>query len=395
MQKAVVFGLFETGLGVIRSLGQHKIKVIGIDHKKDIAWYSKYVEPKICPHPLINEKEFLSWINSIFSGDRQKVPVFFTSDDFLICFSRNREVLSNYFLFNLPERGLLEKIADKYEQYLLADKAGIDLPTTIVIRDQEKITKDLLFNLNYPIFIKGLEVNSWREKISGTTKGYKVDDEAEFKEIANRILEKNVPIIVQEVIMGKDVNHFKYCAYVSANGEILGEFTLKKIRQNPIHFGVGASVESVIDEELMVLGRKLFKSINFKGIGSAEFKRDERDKKLKLIEINPRYWQQNYLSTFCGINFPYINYCDLLGEKVKVQNKFSSGVKWINRYMDLDSYLKYRKEGLSFFEWRKSVKGKRTYYDFIWADPIPAFYEIGFGWKLIKAPWFIIKRIIK
>ncbi|MBL7909544.1 MAG: ATP-grasp domain-containing protein [Bacteroidia bacterium] len=395
MQKAVVFGLFETGLGVIRSLGQNKISVIGIDFKKDIAWYSKYVDPKICPHPLNEEAEFLNWVDSVFSGDQQKKPVFFTSDDFLMCFSKNRNVLSKYFLFNLPEHSLLQKISDKYEQYCLADKAGIVLPKTLVIKSKEMLTADLSETLSYPIFIKGLEVNSWREKISGTIKGFLVNSKTEFEEKANQILYKNVPIVVQEVITGNDSNHFKYCAYISKDGKTLGEFTLKKIRQNPIHFGVGASVESVIDDELLELGRKLFKNINFTGIGSAEFKRDERDKQLKLIEINPRYWQQNYLSTFCGVNFPYLNYLDVLNEKVTPANNFKSGVKWINRYMDLESYLKYRKEGLTFFEWRRSLRGKKTYSDFTWADPLPAFYEIGFGWKLIKAPWFIIKRIIK
>ncbi len=395
MQKAVVFGLFETGLGVIRSLGQNKISVIGIDFKKDIAWYSKYVDPKICPHPLNEEGEFLNWVDSVFSNDQQKKPVFFTSDDFLMCFSKNRNVLSKYFLFNLPEHSLLQKISDKYEQYCLADKAGIVLPKTLVIKSKEMLTADLSETLSYPIFIKGLEVNSWREKISGTIKGFLVNSKTEFEEKANQILYKNVPIVVQEVITGNDSNHFKYCAYISKDGKTLGEFTLKKIRQNPIHFGVGASVESVIDDELLELGRKLFKNINFTGIGSAEFKRDERDKQLKLIEINPRYWQQNYLSTFCGVNFPYLNYLDLLNEKVTPANNFKSGVKWINRYMDLESYLKYRKEGLTFFEWRRSLRGKKTYSDFTWTDPLPAFYEIGFGWKLIKAPWFIIKRIIK
>ena len=62
--------------------------------------------------------------------------------------------------------------------------------------------------------------------------------------------------------------------------------------------------------------------------------------------------------------------------------------------MDFDSFTKYRKEGcLSFSDWRKSLKGKKVYPDFTWDDPIPAFYEIGFGWKLIRLPAYLIKRI--
>ena len=153
-------------------------------------------------------------------------------------------------------------------------------------------------------------------------------------------------------------------------------------------------VESLHDPELVEQGRKLLNGINFTGVASAEFKRDAKDGHLKLIEINPRYWQQNSLPTACGINFPYINYCDLTGIPLKCNPNFQIGIKWVNRYMDLDSFLKYRREGqLTFSSWRKSLKGKKVYSDFSWDDPLPALYEVSFGAKLIKAPKYLLKRI--
>jgi predicted ATP-grasp superfamily ATP-dependent carboligase len=204
-----------------------------------------------------------------------------------------------------------------------------------------------------------------------------------------------VPIIVQEVILGADTNHLKYCSYTSPSGTILAEFALRKIRQNPIRFGVGSVVESMHDEELLIAGRRLLQNIGFHGVASIEFKRDERDGRLKLVEINPRYWQQNYLATACGVNFPLLNYFDLVNGSGEAITSFTPGIKWVNRYMDFDSFLKYRKEGsITFSSWRKSLKGKKVYADFTWDDPVPAFFEIGFGWKLVKAPWFLIKRIL-
>ena len=390
---AVVFGLFETALGVIRSLGRKGIKVIGIDFKKDIAWYSRYVKPMICPHPLQHENKFIEWIHEVFKNIKCKLPVFFTSDDFLVSFSRNREIFNDYFLYNLVNQSLLEEIMNKYSQYLLVKKTGIDLPATWLlenIKDIEKLPGDI----NFPVFIKGVEVNKWRKEIHGSIKGFLIKNSKELYEKVNSIVIKNVPVILQEVIEGPDTNHFKYCSYTSQSGEILAEFTLQKIRQNPVHFGVGAVVESVNKPELIQTGRRLFSGIGFTGIGSAEFKYDNRDGRLKLIEINPRYWQQNYLATACGINFPYINYLDLLQESPEYSGDFRQGIKWVNRYMDLDSFLKYRKEGnLKFRDWRKSLKGEKVYHDFTWDDPLPVLYDIGFGWKLIKAPLFIFKRL--
>jgi predicted ATP-grasp superfamily ATP-dependent carboligase len=392
---AIVFSLFETSLGVIRSLGQKGIKVTGFDFKKDIGWYSRYVRPLKCPHPLEQEKEFIKWVQCNFPEGKAKIPVFLTSDDFLSSFSRNREVLSNYFLFNLADHNLLEQISNKYSQYQLASKAGIDLPSTWLVYESYDLKK-IPDNILYPVFIKGQDVNLWRKEIDGTVKGFLVNDSKELYEKVKEIVTKNVPVILQEVIEGPDTNHYKYCSYTTSGGEILAEFTLQKIRQNPIHFGVGAVVESIHKQDLIEAGRKLFSAIGFKGIGSAEFKFDNRDGKLKLIEINPRYWQQNYLTTACGINFPYLNYLDLLQLSPKPVTDFKAGIKWVNRYMDFDSFMMYKKEGvLTFSEWRKTLKGGKTYHDFTWDDPLPLFYEIGFAKKIHRIPYYLWKKIFK
>ena len=142
------------------------------------------------------------------------------------------------------------------------------------------------------------------------------------------------------------------------------------------------------------LGTKLFKGLDFKGVGSAEFKLDNRDGVLKLIEINPRYWQQNYLPTACGMNFPLINYYDLTNQAITPITDFRSGIKWVNRYSDLASFLDYRREGsLTFREWRKSLRGPKIYSDFSLHDPIPALYEIGFGKKIFSFPKYLYKRL--
>ena len=208
------------------------------------------MKPLKCPHPLQQEKEFIEWIHITFSGNKQKRHVFITSDDFLISFSRNREVLSNYFLFNMVDHSLLERISDKYSQFGLASAAGIDLPATWMINKPSDL-ESLPDNIRYPVFIKGQDVNTWRKEIGGTIKGFLLNDFHELHEKVIDIVNKNVPVILQEVIEGPDTNHYKYCSYTNSGGEILAEFTLQKIRQNPIHFGVGAVIESIHKPELI------------------------------------------------------------------------------------------------------------------------------------------------
>ncbi len=384
---AVVFGLFETGLAVIRALGRKGIKVFGVDHKKDIGWYSRYSQPSICPHPTEAEDEFLSWIDNTFSKGQQ-LPVFFTGDDFLYTFSRNRIFLSEYFLFNLPEHQKLEAIADKYLQSQIAQKAGINVPQTWLIENTSQLTPDLFLDSSWPLILKGREVNAWREVFGGTLKGFRVNNHAELINICETALKKQVSLIAQEVIAGPDTNHYKYCAYRSQSGEILAEFCLQKIRQNPIRFGIGSMVRSVENKELTNAGRQFFKGIDYHGIGSAEFKYDQKDEKLKLIELNPRYWQQNTLAEACGVNFPLINYRDLAGIKQEpIPPNYKTGVKWINIYMDLKSFLDYHREGeITFRQWVSSLKGPKVLSDFAKDDILPGLWEIRFGKKLIKLP---------
>lgn len=393
MIPAVVFGLFETGLGVARSLGRRGIPVIGIDYKKDIGCYSRYIESLISPHPLSQEREFLAWISCKFSDESTRLPTFITSDIFLTAFQKNREFLEQFFQFNLPDPLLLRSIQDKYLQVQLAERSGIPVPKTIVAGTGLRIDPDSLSAMDFPVFIKGLEVNHWRNKISSSIKGFPANTPKEALDIIKRIMEQDVAVIIQELIPGEDINHVKYCTYISSSGQILGEFCLRKIRQNPIHFGIGVVVESIYDRKILYQGRKLFSGLGYSGIGSAEFKFDNRDGILKLIEINPRYWQQNFLSTACGINFPYLNYLDLVGERVIHTKPYKTGIKWVNRYMDFDAFMKYKAEGsLSFYAWRQSLRGRKVFSDFIWSDPIPLLYELGFGLKIIKAPFYLMKR---
>ncbi len=392
---ALILGLFETGLGVGRSLGRASIKVYGFDYKKDIGFYSKYINATKCPHPIEGDLELLNFL--ITFSKKQKYPpvLFITSDDFLIYISKHQVELKKHYLFNIPSEKLIEQISNKYEQYKLVSKTNVSLPFTLKISNISDIERALKEN-KYPVFVKALDVNKWREVIGGTIKGFVIDNKDELDSKLKLLLDKGLEIIVQEIIPGPDNKHYKYCFYSDKKGAINLEFTLQKIRQNPIHYGVGASVESIKYEELLIEGRKLVKSISYNGIGSAEFKYDYRDGKLKLIELNPRYWQQNSLPTACGMNFPLTDYLMVTGQNTNSQKDFIEGIKWINIYADFSSFIQYNKIGqLNLKNWYRSLKGRKIYSDFSMSDIIPFFYEFRFGLKFFRLPIYLYKKFLK
>ena len=390
---AIVLGMFETGLGVARSLGRNGIRVIGMDFKKDIGFHSRYINALICPHPMEREDDFLDFLLVFGKKQIEKPVLFVTSDDFLFSVSKNRNMLKEYFLMNFPTKKTMESIMDKSRQYELAQRYGIPTPKTLLPKNLKEVDR-LKGGLNYPVFVKACEVNLWRRNISSSIKGFVVNNDREFAEKFQMIFEKGSKAIVQEIIQGPDTNHFKICCYISQKGECLLAFMLQKIRQQPVRFGVGSVVESVYYPKLLVVGNRLFTALRYRGVGSAEFKLDKRDGKLKLIELNPRYWQQNILAERCGMNFPLIDYLETTGQRPRAILDFREGIKWVNIYMDFDSFLSYRKRReISTVEWLNSLRGMKVFSDFAEDDIKPVLYESRFGKKLFKIPWYILKRL--
>ncbi len=388
---AIVLGMTETGLGVIRSLGRNGIKVIGLDYRKDMAFWSKYAESFICPHPLGELNSFQQFLISLSKKYTYKPVLFLTSDDFVLAVSRIRANLSPHFLFNIPSTDVVESIINKKMQYKKAKEIGVPIPRTFYPQSNEELQK-FQNDLKYPLFIKGCYSYIWKENF-GSLKGFLVENKEELNEKFKMIFGKKVPAMVQEVIQGPDTNHYKVSIYISQSAEPLLVFTLRKIRQLPIRFGVGSCVESIDYPELLEVGLRYFMGINYRGIGSAEFKLDEKDNILKLIELNPRLWQQNILSTVCGMNFPMVQYLDLTGERPQPVNGFKKNIKWLNIYMDFQSFWHYHREKkLTLLKWIKSLKGVKVLSDFALDDIKPFLHEFQYGLLLFKLPLYLLKK---
>lgn len=372
---AIVFGLSETGLAVGRSLGKQGIKVYGISFAKEIGYYSKYIDARIFTHPQKNIELALDELKNFCDNLEKKPVVFIASDIYLMFYTRNQEFFNNYFLHNLPNKKLIIDIQDKYIQYKMALKANIDVPKT-VFTDIKKPIENQIDKLTYPVFIKARDVNIWRDKVSFLKKGFVIDNKKQLVKKLDVLNKLEVPVIVQEIIQSTDDKNTKISVFIDKKGNTKLAFTLRKIHQNPIHFGIATCAESIKDKRLITIGKKLFNSINYRGVGSAEFKYDERDGKTKLIEINSRYWQQNYLADSCGMNFPFMDYLCAIGQSPEDINKFVYGKKYLNLFSSFESFKQYKKENqLTFNEWLNDIKGNKTI-AFFYFDDLNIVYRV-------------------
>lgn len=373
---AVVLGMFETGLGVARSLGRNGIRVLGLDHRPGVGFRSKYVEPSLCPNPLLETDAFVEHLAQVAKAEAQRPVLFVTSDDFLLAVARHRERLEEVLLLNLSDTATLESIADKYRQYELARSAGIPVPATFLLASPEDVAGQRQ-RIPFPAFVKAREVTSWRKLVGGNIKGFIANTPEELERHLAELFELGVEALVQDLIPGPDTSHYEACCYMSRDGQVARAFAFRKLRQQPPGFGFGSLVESVRDPALLELGARFLDSIGYRGVGSAEFKRDERDGELKLIELNPRYWQQNSLAERCKINFPMAEYLDLIGEMPAPTTDYEPHVKWVNMTADFDAFRVYRRRGeLGVGDWIQSLGGPKVYSNFAIDDPIPGVHAL-------------------
>ncbi len=101
---------------------------------------------------------------------------------------------------------------------------------------------------------------------------------------------------------------------------------------------------------------KYFEGVCYTGVGSIEFKKNDKDDRFTLMELNPRLWLQNIQASCAEINFPYINYLDCTGEKINPVLNYKKNITWINLKRDYKSFKKNRTRGdISFFNLFKSV----------------------------------------
>jgi len=134
--------------------------------------------------------------------------------------------------------------------------------------------------------------------------------------------------MVQELIPGGDDELYTLGSYLRADGEALGLFSGRKLRQTPPGVGTCRVGEALWVDEVVEQGLKLLRALSFHGLSQVELKRDPRDGAYKLMEVNPRLFQWHGLAAACGVDLPLIAYRDLTGEQVEPVSANGAHKRW-------------------------------------------------------------------
>jgi predicted ATP-grasp superfamily ATP-dependent carboligase len=387
--KAVILSLYDTGLAAVRCLGRLGIEVIAYDYDPSQPGFrSRYCKAVQCPNPTDNPQALLDLL--LQNADTEKPMVLFPcSDEFVLFVSRHREALEKSYKFLLPDHAFLETLISKDSQSTIVQALGISVPKSFTAKSMGHAEKSK-DKIRFPVFIKPVQGYLWRRHYDN--KGFVASNQNELLDLCQQIFAKGIKVIVQEIIPGPASNNWEVSAYVDSKGRLLGEFIIRKIRQYPSDFGFATMTVSAHNPEVEKLGQRLIEGLVWRGFINMEFKFDPTDKTYKFIELNPRVWQQVNHAEKLGLNFPLLQYLDMLGIENKTAKTYREGVKWLDLKWDTISSLKkiMRKE-MTVWQWIGSLVGAQIEGLFSLDDMHPFLYSLGYGAIFLKIPKVIFK----
>ena len=306
------------GLAAIRSLGRAGIEVVAADHRvSPLGFRSRYATPLRVPDPAEDEAGFVDRVAAVGPA-----VVFPTHDPPLNALARNRDRLDG-FRFPFPEWGRLEQIQDKRYQLEAAASADLDVPETRFPASASE-ARSAGEELGFPVLVKPRHPDGFKRAFG--RQAFRCEN-AEALERAYEDAEPFGPM-VQELVPGGDDELYSLGSYVGRAGEPLGLFSGRKLKQVPPGIGTCRVGEAIWVQEVVDSGLRFLRALGFNGISQVEFKRDPRDGRFKVMEINPRLWQWHGLAAACGVDLPLIAWRDLTGERVDLVATNGARRRW-------------------------------------------------------------------
>lgn len=368
--------MFYTGLGIARSLGEQGIPVIGLSAQRGIYGnFTRYARIAFCPDSRNEPEALLAFLLEMGRGMGHRAVIFPTRDYDAIFLDRYRSELSPYFALVVPETAALHASLDKWETYLWARRAEVSAPHTWLVEGPEQL-RQVISDVPYPCVVKPITSTHWLKgnnwaKVGGR-KAVAVSSREELLAEYTRIAQADERVLLQEMIPGGDDCLLITACYLDRESNLVAAFNTQKLLQGPDGFGTGIIVQAADSPELLEPTLRLLKKMCFTGIAEVEYKWDQAQKQHRLIEINPRPWDQHRLGNSCGVNLMYLAYCEHAGLSMPVVQKKVSREKWIaeDAFVTTALRLLWRRDPKirSLF---RLARGQRCYA--IWSsnDPLP------------------------
>ena len=293
------------------------------------------------------------------------------SDDWNTVVAEFIEQASGRFLSIVPSPAALETLQNKAHFAQLLQRIGVPMPTTRIIASCDDIGELPSSNDTF-YFLKPTDSQSFRARFG--TKGLRVRSAEDARRRLDDVVSAGMNVVLQEYIPGSFAEHYFIDGYVDTAGAIKALFARRRLRIYPPDFGNSTSMVSVPLADVsgaVDTVRRVLAEVKYRGIFSAEFKRDARDGLFKLLEVNARPWWFVDFAVRCGVDVCRMAYDDALGHQVPAVESYKVGASCIYPYYDFFAAQPLVKAGE--MNWGSWVSELITALQPVgsWDDPLP------------------------
>ena len=367
---AIVMGGGANSISVARSLGRAGIKVYALCGPHDHVRYSRFCE-WIPIGDQTNQTETWARYLSGPESDHLSGAVLLAAGDAAIeTIAARREILSSKFRLDISDREAQLAMLDKLATYTYAVKAGVNTPRFWPLRAREDLFA-LKDELVFPLLLKPLKSIEFGSRLPG--KHFVAHDFPHLLTLYERVRQAGVAVMLVEQVPGPDERLCSYYTYIDESGRPAFDFTKRVIRRFPLGMGLATYHVTDWNPEVREQALKFFQAVGLRGVANAEFKFDERDGQLKLIECNARFTAANSLLTDSGFDLALFVYYRLIGKPYHLPKEYETGKRLWYPVRDFLACKELKKRNeITFTEWARSVIYYQSFPYFKLQDPLPS-----------------------
>jgi D-aspartate ligase len=367
----LILGGKENALSVTRHLGRLGITMRVSGPKSCWGLYSRYCTQAI-PVPK-GETQISFWKRLLLGNDRKLDGhiVLAMSDDAIEFVNTNRSSLRMRYLLDDSDAGLQRDFLDKLRTLELAEAAGVDAPRHWTLANEKDLAA-IRGTVIFPVLVKPMQSHKFSKVFR--QKLFVIKDS--FDELCDKVKlawQHGIDVFAVEMIPGPDSQLSSYYTYRLGNGTKLFQFTKSIIRRWPVNRGNACYHKTGWLPETAVAGEKFFDAVGLLGLGNIEFKRDPRDGKLKVIEVNARFTAAQELVRRAGVPIDLMIYCHLTRQQVPAATQGTKELRYWYPLRDFLAFLELRKRGeLGLLGWLKSIATTAHVFPLVsLTDPMP------------------------
>lgn len=321
----------QSGLSLIRSLGDHGVPVIAASSEEPALGMVSRASSGRFVHPD-PEEDCSAFIDALLShlDTHDYFAIIPVSDQTTALVANHKsELEATGTVVATEDWPTFSKTYDKAKTFDFVNDIDVPIPATVAPQTVSNL-EDRSDELRFPVVVKSRSKSIWGDDESLHLFRVLPDDYVHTEE---ELLERYrslhpsdgvlaaYPPIVQEVIDGETTT----TTVLADEGDILAYFQERRLRTFPAVGGNSTLLTGIFSPKMLAYATRVIEKLGWTGPAQVEFMRTPTGE-YYLIEVNGRYWGSLPLAIKSGVDFPWLHYRLLCGKPQEVDVPYRTDI---------------------------------------------------------------------